>query len=460
MGRPRTVLKPFIDLAAQGAACAYEARQRLEERKATGPPCSGADTAPPRTRPPQPRPLPARNAARSLLLRLVGLPWAKGGRDIPELAGRCDWDYFLSLGARHGVAPVLHARLASGAFEGVVPERIRNALATYHATTLARNVILLSETESFCDRLNRHGIQVMLLKGIALAQGVYPHPALRPMTDVDILVRKGDLPAVRRILESDCGYRDAGIESPAAEAVYGRTTLVKPGAPAHLGRMLLEVHWDIAPLEYEWKGRRSPTAEFWSGAQEAHLGESLALVPEDADHLCYVAMHNCVHCFDRLMGLMDVAYLLPRSSQHGAWEGLVRRARRYGCRLDLFLNIALAHGLFGTPVPPEALRELAPAEWHARLQARLFTPEAIFDEKFSTLRRYLTRMLSVDRFGDALRFIVWGLFPSRAWRAHQAELRRIHGATDKKLTHLLLLAQHAGKAVTGPLRRLWDHLRR
>ena len=422
-----------------------------------------------------PSPLSARDAARRLLLRLVGLPWSQAPCDGRDLARPCDWDYFLSLGARHRVAPVLHARLAAlrqaqggpehgrraeGALEDAVPERVREALAGYHATTLTRNVLLLSETESFCERLHRHGIPVMLLKGVALLpldrlgavsmvepQGVYPHPALRPMTDVDILIHKRDVPAARRILESECGYRDAGIESPAGERVYGRTTLHKPDAPGRLGRVLLEVHWDIVPLEYEWKGRRPPTAEFWAGANEVRLGEAPAFAPNDADHLCYIAMHNCVHGFDRLMGLMDVAYLYCRLRRSSSWDPLVRCATTYRCRVDLFLNLALAQGLFGVPCAPAALQELAPAEWRARLLARLFTPEAIFDEKFSPVRRCLIRALSADHLGDALRLLVWSVFPSETWLAHKAELGKIPGARNRWLGHLVSLAGHARDAV-------------
>jgi hypothetical protein len=337
--------------------------------------------------------------------------------------------------------------LAEGALEDALPERVREALASYHATTLTRNVLLLSETESFCDRLHRHGIAVMLLKGVALLQGVYPHPALRPMTDVDVLVHRRDAPAARRILESECGYRNAGIESPAGERVYGRTTLHKPGAPARLGRVLLEMHWDIVPLEYEWKGRRPPTAEFWAGADAVRLRDVPALAPNDADHLCYVAMHNYVHGFDRLMGMMDVAYLYSRLSRSSSWETLVRRAATYRCRVDLFLNLALAQGLFGVPCAPGVLRELAPAGWRAYLQARLFSPKAIFDEKFSPVRRCLIRALSADCLGDALRLFAWSVFPSETWLAHKAELGKIGGVRNQWLGHLLSLAGHARDAV-------------
>jgi hypothetical protein len=340
-----------------------------------------------------------------------------------------------------------------------IPEKVRIALSTYYVTNTARNVFLLNEAGSLCDRFHGLGIPVMLLKGIALLEDVYPHLALRPMSDIDILVHKRDLSAVRRVLTSECGYQDGGFETPSAEIVACRTTLGKMAAPAHLGRLLLEVHWDIAPLEYEWKlSARSPLMDFWKRAQKVRVGQHTAFAPAPADHLCYLAIHNCAHCFDRLMGLVDIAYFMARFASDASWQDLTRRATRYSCRMDLLLNVGLAHALFKFPIAPDALRELAEVEGRAThsgalaplrawLLARLFTPEAIFDEGFSSARRYMTRMLSMDGFGDALRLLVRGFFPSQAWLAHRPGLRGIEGPGRKRLAHFIQLGGNAWKAV-------------
>jgi hypothetical protein len=53
----------------------------------------------------------------------------------------------------------------------------------------------------------REGIPVVALKGVVLAVLVYSEPALRPMQDVDLLVRSGDLEA------ADAALRGLGYAS-------------------------------------------------------------------------------------------------------------------------------------------------------------------------------------------------------------------------------------------------------
>jgi hypothetical protein len=61
--------------------------------------------------------------------------------------------------------------------------------------------------------MEQAGAPLLVLKGAALAQMVYTDPRLRPMRDVDLLVRQRDLRLARDVLSS-CGFEPAGIASP------------------------------------------------------------------------------------------------------------------------------------------------------------------------------------------------------------------------------------------------------
>lgn len=399
-----------------------------------------------------PVPLSSQDATRSLLLRLIWRPEDLKPTEIHALMWECDWEYFLRLAVKHAVSPLLRIPLAESALAKATPAHVLKSVEGHYATTLARNVYLLSETGALCHQLHRRGLPIMLLKGIALLEGVYPHPALRTMNDVDILVRRRDAADVCRLL-SEWGYADAGIETPAGQLTYARITLSKKDAPPHLGRLLLEIHWDLFPHEYEWKGLRPPTAEFWQHAKQIQIGSHPALVPADEDHLCYLAMHNSIHCFDRLIGLVDVAYMWSKiceAESANLCASVAQRAKQYGARMDLFLNLALASALLGLRVPVALLEELSPPLWHVRLLAGLFTPEAIFDESFSSVRRYLTRALSLDRPLDGLRLLIKSIFPSRAWLTFREA--KGYCKMSGRLSHFLLLAQHTVEAA----RRLRD----
>lgn len=66
--------------------------------------------------------------------------------------------------------------------------------------SLARNMILFDELGRVLEAFNEAGIDVIVLKGAALAQTIYPDIALRPMGDVDLLVKKEGLEKAENLL--------------------------------------------------------------------------------------------------------------------------------------------------------------------------------------------------------------------------------------------------------------------
>lgn len=76
-------------------------------------------------------------------------------------------------------------------------------------TTRRRAATAMAATSLVGDvacRLGAHGIDVMPVKGALLQHWVYEDPSQRAMTDVDVLVRGGEVERAARILET-AGYR-------------------------------------------------------------------------------------------------------------------------------------------------------------------------------------------------------------------------------------------------------------
>jgi Uncharacterised nucleotidyltransferase len=79
-----------------------------------------------------------------------------------------------------------------------LPERLENEAAA--ASTL--DLIGEQELRRVLMRLDEHGIQPLLLKGVPLACTLYRSPTLRPREDTDLLIRESDLQPVARISSS------------------------------------------------------------------------------------------------------------------------------------------------------------------------------------------------------------------------------------------------------------------
>ena len=88
-----------------------------------------------------------------------------------------------------------------------------NSVATRlrHSYTQAAAAHLLQQAclRTLLDSLMAEGISPIVLKGMPLAESLYPDPALRQAGDIDLMLRPSETPRAERILES-LGYIQAG----------------------------------------------------------------------------------------------------------------------------------------------------------------------------------------------------------------------------------------------------------
>ena len=126
-----------------------------------------------------------------------------------------------------------------------------------------RNTTLFMERDRVLGELRKDNVEVILLKGAALAETVYDNIALRPMGDIDLLVRPGDVSAVMRRL-ADAGYHTPLYLEPRRRMPVeydNEIAVFKPGD----ARYRFDVHWGLlAALYYQDK---MPPDWFWLTSQ-------------------------------------------------------------------------------------------------------------------------------------------------------------------------------------------------
>ena len=147
------------------------------------------------------------------------------------------------------------------------------------------------------------GIDVILLKGISYAGWLYPDPAERPMTDVDLLVRPRDHARAMTLLVG-LGYRHAGPaiqRSPRHHAL----TLKRPHAAIDLHRSPVQRGRIAIPLDDVWA--RAAPAPWLPGAYRlAEEDELLFHAANLARHDLIVPASSFVDA-GRLLGRLDGA---------------------------------------------------------------------------------------------------------------------------------------------------------
>jgi hypothetical protein len=281
------------------------------------------------------------------------------------------------------------------------------------------------------DALARAGIGAIALKGPALAEMLWPEPAGRPFTDLDLLVRERlRVPAVAAL--AAIGYRPLPLDRPLQwELAHGTTvTLGREGA----GGVPIDLHWELI----EWPGGLRPgriaTAEVFGRAVEGRAGDKPVLVPADEDLLLYLAVHWAVHhALGGDVWRRDLALLLERRGAALDWAAIVERARRWRVRVALWLALDALARRSTSRVPPEALHRLRPGPGRRATLRRFAGGSQARRHRYE----HLVALLLVDRARDGLRAAAASVLPPPAWVRRRYGRRSMLGAYRDHALRLL-----------------------
>ncbi|MCX7670614.1 MAG: nucleotidyltransferase family protein, partial [Anaerolineae bacterium] len=125
------------------------------------------------------------------------------------------WDALYTIARREALLPLLCDIVRE---RNVVPVEWEDRWRAHYASSMKRNWRLLAELEDVVVTLTDAGITPILLKGAALTQTVYADPALRPMTDLDLLVQREQVADALRVLAAQ-GYAPAQPGAPVGLAL-------------------------------------------------------------------------------------------------------------------------------------------------------------------------------------------------------------------------------------------------
>jgi hypothetical protein len=266
-----------------------------------------------------------------------------------------DWEALVELALRHDLAPWLHARLRQ--HRAAPPPAAASRLHEAYLASAAHSLRVLHQLGEILGAFRAAGIPVIPLKGACLAEAVYGDSALRPMADLDVLVKPGDLDQAVRKLRA-LGYTSGQPFDPAA-ARTGFQDMPEMSRPAGVP---VELHWTlVTPLS----GVNVDAGELeglWSRAHSATIAcvETLTLSP--ADLLLHLCLHMSVHHrFNHisLRNVVDLAEVCRRYSSDIGWAELVTRANAWGGANGVRIALELALEWTDLAVPPRALAGLA-----------------------------------------------------------------------------------------------------
>jgi Uncharacterised nucleotidyltransferase len=329
-----------------------------------------------------------------LLLSCLRVGAASSGADkLARLSGQ-DWDGVMQQAARHEVIPLLYQHLKGTSRSATVPPSVMERLREGALRNAVRNLLLYRELSTVLRAYWDDGIPVIVLKGAYLAEVVYADRALRPMLDMDFLIRATDLPrAETKLLEMGYGR----LEQPDYDVNYATHHHLQPFVKP-VG-VKIELHRTIG---HSAGAFNIDVEGLWQRARPAAIAdvEALTLAPED------LLLHLCLHAsFDHqfLFGLRpfcDLSEAIRHHRDHIDWEQVQYRARQWGVGKYIYLMLYLARELLAADVPGGVLDTLKPEGFDP--QVIVWAKAQIFSNDIPSLSPNFTQFWGAKRFRQKL----------------------------------------------------------
>lgn len=265
-----------------------------------------------------------------------------------------EWDALVSEAYRQNLASLLYSFLTRQADPQALALPLKEKLNRTYLNTAARNTITLHDAELLLNAFQKAGIPAVGLKGVFLIEHVYPDIGARTMNDIDLLVKKQDLPKCLEVMQ-ELGYRTTTYFSLADENFD--TKHVPP--MEKLGGALVELHWTLLEESEPFTLEAEPIWERTLPAKIAGV-DAFSLGVED------LILHLCIHLTYQhylnlgLRGLMDIALVIHKFRPEIDWQKLVQIARSWGAERVAALTLKLVETQLNVPIPPEVLSALVP----------------------------------------------------------------------------------------------------
>jgi len=251
----------------------------------------------------------------------------------------------------HGMGPLLWHHLQGAN----IPQAPRRALRGLYLRDRALNQAHTKTLLELLDLLGKSGIRPLVLKGLALAWQVYPDPALRPVSDIDLFLAKDDLlPAIDRLQKG--GYRLNFLPAPLNRLPKGLNadSPSRDGVSTHIELH----HYDPA---HRTINDNSPDDEFRDirePPQRVIINGCDVYTTSPLDTLHYLMRHCTRHLFDAradrplpLKWVADITSLVEKQAHELDWESLIQRDPLFLKRLSVLYSLTPLPGGHETIVP-------------------------------------------------------------------------------------------------------------
>jgi len=311
-----------------------------------------------------------------------------------------NWNYIFNQADYHQISPYIYVNLKKS--DASVPKEFKKEFKLRYITSLSQYIYLEYAFKELASKLINEKTEFVPLKGFALAGFLYKDPTVRPVTDIDILVKQEDLHKIHKILAKH-GYKKtfAGLSDKYYREYHCHYMYVKNG-------ILIEVHW---ALSFD-KPNKIVIPELWERTDDFKIhGLTLKNLSKE-DTLLALLLHQ--RRFDKplyLKTLLDISILLKKFKNQIDWNYVIKLAIKNKLKSLFFLILFIVNKLFSTPVPKEIFDKFYPGNIKKKIiqiiiENYIFHTEndsIAFRKKFYLILNFIW----YDTLWDILVYLLW-----------------------------------------------------
>ena len=249
-------------------------------------------------------------------------------------------------GGSFRLIPLLYKKLAST--DQPLPQL--NKLKGIYRQSLYRNSLLFHKAFMIIAELEKMGVPVILLKGIALVAAYYEDIGARPMNDVDVLVREEDVEKTLRFLKASGWHSKHGLSlGKPAKHIHSLDLQNRDGYE-------LDVHWRVFP-QCSWAGA---DMALWEQTETvAFKGVTFMILNPTLQIL-----HNCSHgvrwnTLSSIRWIVDVLKIMEKRADFIDWKLLISEANERKLAVTMLHALSFLNSNFNAGIPEKVLSELA-----------------------------------------------------------------------------------------------------
>jgi len=232
-----------------------------------------------------------------------------------------------------------------------IPPHLKDPLRLIHHEYWADNQKRLNRLQELLLWFEEKQVPTLVLKGMALSILHYRDMALRPTSDLDILVPEDRAPEVVGWLQRDGWSPEYYLSSAPKQPYFYRHTHAIPMEHPHFG--VLDLHWHVL-AEATFRGADRP---FWRDSVPLAVNRIQTRGLNPTDQLLHAGIHGFVaNAFPPIRWIADAVIILRSSSVD--WTRLVSLARELRVTIPLGDCLSFLRATFSAPVPEEVVDEL------------------------------------------------------------------------------------------------------